>query len=96
MRLPVQSETDAFRITYGIAFLVGVSLAVGLLFSPVWGAVPGPHARRLLVDLVAKDPQRPCVAAPARTGATADAWRIVVAKVARGRRGAGRDPGPRG
>ena len=34
MRLPIQSETDAFRITYGIAFLVGVSLAVGLVFSP--------------------------------------------------------------
>jgi hypothetical protein len=48
MRLPVRSETDAFRITYGIAFLVGVSLAVGLLFSPVWGggALHGPHARR--------------------------------------------------
>ena len=39
MRLPIQSETDAFRITYGIAFLVGVSLAFGLLCSPVWGAV---------------------------------------------------------
>jgi hypothetical protein len=36
MRLPVQSKTDAFRVTYGIAFLVGVSVAVGLALSPVW------------------------------------------------------------
>ena len=61
MRLPVRSETDAFRITYGIAFLVGVSLAVGLLFSPVWGAMlfTALTLGVLLVDLVAKDPQRP-------------------------------------
>jgi hypothetical protein len=84
MRLPVRSETDAFRITYGIAFLVGVSLAVGLLFSPVWGAVlfTALTLGVLLVDLVAKDPQRPLPLQAAAHGphpeATADAWRILV------------------
>jgi hypothetical protein len=84
MRLPVQSETDAFRITYGIALLVGVSLAVGLVFSPVWGAVLFTILTLgvLLVHLVAKDPQRrlPLRAAAhaPHPEATADAWRILV------------------
>jgi hypothetical protein len=84
MRLPVQSETDAFRITFGIAVLVGVSLAVGLVFSPVWGAVVFTILALgvLLVDLVAKDPQQPlplrAAAHAPHPEATADAWRILV------------------
>jgi hypothetical protein len=39
VRLPIRSETDAFRITYGIAFLIGGSIAVGLLLAPIWGAL---------------------------------------------------------
>jgi GABA permease len=84
MRLPVQSETDAFRVTYGIAFLIGVSVALGLLFSPLWGAALFTILTLgvLLADLVAKDPQRPLrLRAAARAPhpeASADAWRILV------------------
>jgi hypothetical protein len=84
VRLPVRSENDAFRITYGTAFLVGVSVAVGLLLSPVWGAVVFAAISLvvLLADLVAEDPQR---ALPLRAAAqaphpeaSADGWRILV------------------
>jgi hypothetical protein len=84
MRLPVQSETDAFRVTYGVAFLVGVSVAVGLALSPMWGAALFAVLTLgvLLADLVAKDPTRPlplrAAAHAPHPEATADAWRILV------------------
>lgn len=84
MRLPVRSENDAFRITYGVAFLVGVSVAVGSLLSPLWGALVFAAVTLgvLLADLVAEDPQRPSplrVAADApHPEARADGWRILV------------------
>jgi hypothetical protein len=84
MRLPVQSETDAFRVTYGVAFLVGVSVAVGLALSPVWGAALFAVLTLgvLLADLVAKDAQRPlplrAAAHAPHPEARADAWRILV------------------
>jgi hypothetical protein len=82
--LPVRSETDAFRITYGIAFLVGVSIAVGLLVSPVAGALVFATVTlgALLADLVAKDPQRPlplrAAAHAPHPDADADRWGILV------------------
>jgi hypothetical protein len=84
MRLPVRSETDAFRITYGIAFLVGVSIALGLLLSPLWGALVFATVMLgvLLADLLANDPERHL---PLRAAADAphpdaspDGWRILV------------------
>jgi hypothetical protein len=84
MRLPVQSETDAFRVTYGVAFLVGVSVAVGLALSPVWGAVVFAILTLgvLLADLLAKDPRRPlplrAAAHAPHPEASVDAWRILV------------------
>jgi hypothetical protein len=84
MRLPVQSETDAFRVTYGIAVLIGVSVALGLLISPVWGAAVFTILTLavLFADLVAKDPERPLpLRAAARAPhpeASADIWRILV------------------
>jgi hypothetical protein len=84
MRLPVQSETDAFRVTYGVAFLVGVSVAVGLALSPVWGAALFAVLTLgvLLADLLVKDPQRPlplrAAAHAPHPEASADAWRILV------------------
>ena len=84
MRLPVRSEADAFRVTYGVALLVGVSVALGLLLSPVWGAVLFTILTLgvLIADLVANDPERPV---PLRAAAhaphpevSADAWRILV------------------
>ena len=84
MRLPVQSESDAFRVTYGVAFLVGVSVAVGLALSPVWGAALFAVLTLgvLLADLLAKDPRRPlplrAAAHAPHPEASADAWRILV------------------
>jgi hypothetical protein len=84
MRLPVRSETDAFRITYGIAFLVGVSIALGLVLSPAWGALLFAILALglLLADLLADDPERPlplrAAAHAPHPEATADAWRILV------------------
>jgi hypothetical protein len=84
VRVPVRSETDAFRITYGIAFLVGVSVAVGLLLAPVWGALVFATVALgvLLADLVAKDPERPlplrAAAHAPHPDARADGWRILV------------------
>jgi len=83
MRLPVQSETDAFRVTYGVAFLVGVSVAVGLALSPVWGAALFAILTLgvLLADR-AKDSQRPlplrAAAHAPHPEASANVWRILV------------------
>jgi len=38
MRNPVRSETDAFRIAFGVAVLIGASAAVGSLVTPIAGA----------------------------------------------------------
>jgi GABA permease len=84
MRLPVQSETDAFRITYGIAFLVGVSVALGVVLSPVWGAALFAVITLgvLVADLLAKDPQRPlplrAAAHAPHPEASTETWRILL------------------
>jgi GABA permease len=39
MRLPIKSEPDAFRLAYGLAFVVGVSLLVGYLAGAIAGIV---------------------------------------------------------
>jgi hypothetical protein len=84
VRLPVRSETDAFRITYGIAFLIGGSIAVGLLLAPIWGALVFATVTLglLLADLVVEDPQRrlplQAAAQAPHPEATADRWRILV------------------
>lgn len=84
MRLPVRSETDAFRIAYGIAFLIGVSIALGVLTAPLWGALLfAVLALGILVaDVVAKDPQRlsplRAAASSPHPEAAAGAWRILL------------------
>jgi hypothetical protein len=84
MRLPVRSETDAFYIAYGMAFLVGVSIAVGLLLAPVWGALLFAILTLgvLMADLVARDSERPsplrAAAQAPHSEASADAWRVLV------------------
>src|SRR6266542_1871436 len=37
MKLPIRSETDAFRFTYALAFVIGISLLLGHLIGPVAG-----------------------------------------------------------
>jgi hypothetical protein len=84
MRLPVNSEGDAFRLVYGIAFLVGASVLVGLATEPVWGALVFVAATlvALAVDVVARDPNRlpPLRAAFSEPHPEArdDAWRVLV------------------
>ena len=39
MRMPVKSETDAYRLTFGATVLIAVSLLVGSLAGPVYGLV---------------------------------------------------------
>ena len=38
MRMPVRSEPDAFRITYGAALAAGLSILLGIATEPVFGA----------------------------------------------------------
>jgi hypothetical protein len=60
MRLPVKSETDAFRIAYGWAFLIGLSLALGALLAPVAGVAlfVGGVLGAIAYDLAIEDPDR--------------------------------------
>jgi hypothetical protein len=60
MRFPVKSETDAFRIAYGWAFLTAVSLALGALIAPVVGVAlfVGGVLGVIAYDLAVEDPDR--------------------------------------
>ena len=39
MRIPIKSETDAFRLVYGLALLIGLSVALGAIILPLAGLV---------------------------------------------------------
>jgi len=39
MRVPFESESNAFRIAFGVAALAGVAIAVGVLLTPLAGAM---------------------------------------------------------
>jgi hypothetical protein len=58
MRVPVKSETDAFRIAYGFALLVGISVAVGAAATPLAGVavLAGGLVGAVGVELSFKDP----------------------------------------
>jgi hypothetical protein len=60
VRLPVRSETDAFRIAYGYALVTGLSILVGYLLAPLWGIGLFLLAAlaALLWDLGSDDPER--------------------------------------
>lgn len=60
MRIPVRSETDAFHIAYGAAFLIGVSLLLGSLAGPVYGLVlfAGGLLGAVAYDIATDDPER--------------------------------------
>ena len=60
MRLPVKSESDAFRIAYGGVLLIGLSVAVGALLVPVAGVAlfAGGLLGALTWDLASEDPDR--------------------------------------
>jgi GABA permease len=84
MRTPVRSETDAFRIAYGTALLIGVSILVGLATEPVFGAVLFTAAAlaAFVWDLRTPDkerrlPLREAAEGPHEMGTTG-VWRILV------------------
>ncbi len=84
MRLPVRSESDAFRIVMRFALLTGASLALGVLTEAVWGIAlyAAGVTAGLVVELFGRDkvrrePLRDAVAAP-HPGATPGRWHVLV------------------
>jgi GABA permease len=75
MRLPVTSESDAFRVAYGLSVLIGVSIALGAATEPLYGVVlcacvvigaiaydlgrPDPKRRRPLTEAAARAARAP-------------------------------------
>jgi hypothetical protein len=61
MRFPVKSEPDAFRVAYGLALLVGTSVAVGAAATSLAGVVvlTGGLLGALGLELSIKDPEQP-------------------------------------
>jgi hypothetical protein len=60
MRLPVKSETDAFRIAWGSAMLIGLCIALGALVAPLAGVALfcGAVLAAIGWDLAKRDPDR--------------------------------------
>jgi uncharacterized membrane protein YccC len=60
MRNPIRSEADAFYLAYGGAALVGVSLALGALITPLVGVAlfVGGLVGAFFWEVAAKDPDR--------------------------------------
>lgn len=60
MRLPVQSEPDAFRLAYGLAALTGLSILLGIATAPAVGAglFTVVALAALAWDLARPDPRR--------------------------------------
>jgi GABA permease len=60
MRMPIKSETDAFRIAYGSAILIGLSVALGALVTPLAGVAlcAGGIFGALFAEFRIKDPDR--------------------------------------
>jgi GABA permease len=61
MRIPVKSEGDAFRLAYGLAILIGVSVALGAAIAPVVGIAlfGGGVLGAFLLEFLVKDPEQP-------------------------------------
>jgi hypothetical protein len=84
MRIPVQSESDAFRLTYGSAVAVAAAVLVGAAAGPAYGAAlfAGVVLGALLWDMRAKGPDVARPLREARSEASAapnDArWRVLV------------------
>lgn len=60
MRLPVRSETDAFRIAVGVALLTAIAVAVGAAAAPLYGVAvfAGGVLGGFLLDVAVKEPPR--------------------------------------
>jgi len=83
MRTPIRSETDAFRIAYGTALLIGVCVLLGIATKPAVGAIVFTLGAlgALAWDLRAPDSER---RRPLREAAESserrseDTWRVLV------------------
>lgn len=84
MRIPIRSESDAFRVTFGIAAVLAVATIVGVLLSPIAGGavVLGAVLGVLVWEVATEDPQPPDTlreaAAAARTESTGDGRRRIL------------------
>jgi hypothetical protein len=60
MRIPVKSETDAFRLVFGTALVLGAAIVVGVIAGPWYGVVlvGGALVGALVWELRARDPDR--------------------------------------
>jgi GABA permease len=60
MRMPIKSEADAFRLAYGFAFLIGVSVALGAIVTPLAGVAlcAGGVLGAVFLAFSIKDPDR--------------------------------------
>src|SRR5437763_2817870 len=58
--MPIKSENDAFRITYGAAILIGLSIALGALVTPLAGVAlcVGGVLGALFVEQRLREPDR--------------------------------------
>jgi len=85
MRTPIRSETDAFRIAYGTALVIGISVLLGIATEPIVGAIVFTLAAlgALAWDLRAPDserrrPLREAAAASQSQSRSPDTWRVLV------------------
>jgi hypothetical protein len=61
MRIPVKSETDAFRLALGTAVVIGAAIAIGVLAGALYGLVlfGGAVVGAMVWELRSEDPDRP-------------------------------------
>jgi len=85
MRIPVRSEGDAFRLTFGVAALIALAVAMSALLAPLAGValVAGAVLGVIVWELVTEDPERArplreAAAAARRDRAADDRRRILV------------------
>jgi hypothetical protein len=84
MRIPVKSETDAFRLAFGSAAVIGAAIVVGALAGAVFGVVLliGVVLGGLAWELVTEDPDRPQPLRDAAQAAPSDGRRYRVLVIA--------------
>jgi hypothetical protein len=86
MRIPIKSETDAFRVAYGLAILLGVSVAVGSIIAPLVGVAlcAGGVLGAVVLEFVVTDHDRPhplreaAQSSLATAGGERSRWRMLV------------------
>jgi GABA permease len=71
MRMPIKSEADAFRVAFGAAALIGLSVAAGAVIAPLVGValLVGGILGALYLDYALEDRDRPAPLADAERAA---------------------------